>query len=177
MKVDLFEGYFIGLPVSGDSADYVRHLNSSYIYQRTLMLPENYTEKDAAWFLNHCAEKQAEFGHPLNFAIRNNAGALIGGCGFHGNNKFKGITHRDEIGYWLAEEYRGRGIMTAAVQFLVQYGFETRNLLRIEAPVYAFNIESQKVLLRCGFAEEGYLRKAYFRNGEYHDAKLYAITR
>jgi [ribosomal protein S5]-alanine N-acetyltransferase len=177
MKVDLHEGFYIGLPHTGDISDYVRHLNNAYIFQRTLMLPENYSEKDAAWFLHHCHEKQTEFGHPLNFAIRNNAGALIGGCGFHGNNKSKGIAHRDEIGYWLSEENRGKGIMTSAVRFLIRYGFETRRLLRIEAPVYAFNIESQQVLLRCGFTEEGYLRKAYFRNGEYHDAKLYAITR
>lgn len=177
MKVDLLEGCYISLPKSQDVAEYVRHLNNAYIFQRTLMLPENYSEKDAVWFLNHCAEKQIEFGHPLNFAIRNDAGVLIGGCGFHGKNKIAGIAHRDEIGYWLSEEYRGKGIMTSAVRFLLQYGFEIRELIRIEAPVYAFNIESQKVLLRCGFTEEGYLRKAYFRNGEYHDAKLYAITR
>lgn len=177
VKAELHRGFFIDIPQSSDAERYAVLLNDTYIFARTLMLPANYSLKDAEWFLNHCKEKQQAFGHPINFAIRNPDGILIGGCGFHGNNSFAGVAHRDEIGYWLAEDYRGKGIMTAAVQFLVRYGFETRNLLRIEAPVYTFNIESQKVLLRCGFTEEGYLRKAYFRNGEYHDAKLYAITR
>jgi len=177
MKAEIGEGFFVSLPQYGDESMYVKLLNDPYIFARTLMLPADYNLKDAQWFLNHCKEKQQAFGHPINFAIRNRDGILIGGCGFHGNNTFAGVAHRDEIGYWLAEEFRGKGIMTSAVQFLVRYGFETRNLLRIEAPVYTFNIESQKVLLRCGFTEEGYLRKAYFRNGQYHDAKLYAITR
>lgn len=177
MKHDLSSGFSLGLPGINDIPRYIKWLNDPYIYARTLMLPATYGEKDAHWFLNHCEQKMKDFGHPINFAIRDDSGNLIGGCGFHGSNIMPATAHRDEIGYWLAPDFRGKGIMTAAVKFLVSYGFETRKLLRIEAPVYAFNIESQKVLLRCGFTEEGYLRKAYSRNGEYHDAKIYSIIR
>lgn len=173
----LNDGYWLSAPTEADIPALIIHLSDEYIFARTLMLPANYGEKDARWFLNHCKEEHAKFGHPLHFSIRNAEGNIIGGIGFHGRNTVPGLAHKDEIGYWLATSYRGKGIMTAAVRKIVEYGFTTRQLCRIEAPVYAFNLESEAVLLRCGFTQEGYLRKAYFRNNEYHDAKFYAITK
>lgn len=164
-------------PAEADIPAFIKHLNDPYIYARTLALPANYSEADGQFFINLCKKHQEQFGHPIHFCIRDPHGQTIGGAGFHGKNNTPAVAHRDEIGYWLATEHRGKGIMTEAVKALVEYGFSVRNLLRIEAPVYAFNKESEAVLKRCGFEEEGYARKAYFRNGEYHDAKLFAILR
>ena len=164
-------------PVEADIPHLVKHLNDPYIVARTLMLPVNYSEKDAKFFLTLCDSMEKQFRHLLHFSIRNPEGETIGGAGFHGKNSIAGLAHRDEIGYWLATAYRGKGIMTEAIRALVEYGFTERNLLRIEAPVYAFNNQSAAVLLRCGFQLEGRLQKAYLRNGIYHDADLFALVK
>ncbi|HTF02930.1 MAG TPA: GNAT family protein [Bacteroidia bacterium] len=173
----LSNGFHLSPPTENDVPELITRLNDPYIYARTLMLPANYSEKDAGFFLALCQSHLQAFGHPLHFSIRNPEGTAIGGCGFHGKNTVPGLAHKDEIGYWLATEYRGKGIMTEAVKKIVEYGFTTRNLLRIEAPVYSFNVESEAVLVKCGFTKEGYMPKAYFRNNEYHDAKFYAIVK
>lgn len=164
-------------PTEADIPAFIRHLNDPYIYARTLMLPANYSEADGKFFINLCNDHEKQFGHPIHFNIRTPEGECIGGCGYHGKNNVLQLAHRDEIGYWLATAHRGKGIMTEAVKAIVQYGFDVRKLLRIEAPVYSFNGESAAVLKRCGFQEEGYMKKMYFRNGEYHDARMFAIVR
>lgn len=156
----------------GDVAAYVHWLNDKDIYDRTLMLPYPYTEADAHWFISHCRENELLHGKPVDFAIRLVTGELIGGCGYHNFHNMK--PHQAEIGYWLAAPYRGQGIMPLVVETVCQYGNRELGLLRIEAPIYAFNTASQRVLEKCGFAEEGYLRKAYFKNEQYHDGKLFA---
>ena len=177
MKFLLSNGYYMSPPVEADIPVFVRHLNDPYIYARTLMLPANYTEADGKFFINLCADHEKFFCHPIHFNIRTPDGTCIGGCGYHGKNNIAQLAHRDELGYWLATDYRKKGIMTEAVKTIVDYGFSTRNLLRIEAPVYAMNVESAAVLLSCGFTEEGVARKAYFRNGEYHDALMFALLK
>ncbi len=176
-SIHLPNGYSLSSPTEADIPQFMEYLNDPYIYARTLMLPENYSEADALWFLNHCKENFEKFGHQLNFSIRGQDGKIVGGVGFHGKNNIPQLAHKDEIGYWLATKFRGNGIMTEAVRWIVDYGFTMRKLVRIEAPIYAYNVESEAVLRKCGFKEEGYLRKAYFRNNEYHDAKMYAITK
>ena len=177
MEFQLSNGFTMSPPVRDDIPAFIRHLNDPYIFARTLMLPANYSEKDGEFFISLCEGQEKQFGHPLHFNIRNPEGECIGGCGFHGKNTVPGLAHRDEIGYWLATAYRGKGIMTEAVKKIVEYGWETRKLRRIDAPVYSMNDQSAAVLIRNGFAEEGLARKAYFRNGEYHDARLFAIVR
>jgi ribosomal-protein-alanine N-acetyltransferase len=177
MRIELKNGFHLSPPVETDIPAFVQHLNDPYIYARTLMLPADYSEKDARFFLTLCNTHESNFGHPIHFSIRNPEGKTIGGCGFHGKNSIPGLAHRDEIGYWLATAYRKQGIMTQAVAAIVDYGFQIRGLLRIDAPVYSFNTESAAVLVRCGFKLEGEMKKAYFRNGEYVDALHYAIVK
>jgi RimJ/RimL family protein N-acetyltransferase len=177
MRLALSNGYFMSPPTEDDIPAFIKHLNDPYIFARTLMLPANYEEKDGRFFLTLCKSHEDTFGHPIHFNIRTPEGECIGGCGFHGKNVVEGLSHRDEIGYWLAAAYRGKGIMTEAVKAIVEYGFNTRKLLRIDAPVYAFNKESAAVLIKNGFVFEGEMKKAYFRNGEYHDALQYAIVK
>jgi ribosomal-protein-alanine N-acetyltransferase len=176
-SIELKNGFTMSPPTEDDIPAFIKHLNDPYIYARTLNLPASYAEKDARFFLALCKSLEENFGHPLHFSIRNPEGETIGGCGYHGKNLVAGLAHRDEIGYWLATDYRGKGIMTEAVKAICEYGFTTRKLIRIEAPVYAFNLESEAVLKKCGFVYEGYWQKAYLRNGEYHDAKFYALVK
>ena len=79
-----------------------------------------------------------------------------------------------EIGYWIGEPYWGRGIATAAARGLTAFGFERLALRRIEAPIYAPNKASMRVLEKCGYVCEGIMRDAVIKNGQLLDAHLYA---
>lgn len=169
--------HYLSPPTEKDIPALVKYLNDKDIFDRTLMIPFPYTEEAANWFIGYSEHLRNQFGHDLNMMIRQNDGSVIGGIGYHGKNNVPPLAHKDEIGYWIGKPFEGKGIMTKALAAMVEYGFNTRRLVRIEAPVYAHNIGSQKVLLKCGFKEEGYLPKAYFKNGIFQDGKLFALVR
>jgi len=91
----------------------------------------------------------------------------------------KGDVYRKnmEIGYWISEEYWGKGIVTEAVKQVTQYAFATFDVSRIYAAVFGFNTGSQKVLEKAGYTLEAKLEKTIYKNGEYIDELIYSIRR
>jgi RimJ/RimL family protein N-acetyltransferase len=84
-------------------------------------------------------------------------------------------NHRAEIGYWMREQMRGKGIATAAVKILTGYGLDTLGFKRIEAAVDLDNITSQKLLISAGYEREGILRQRVTRsNGNQIDMVIFA---
>jgi RimJ/RimL family protein N-acetyltransferase len=67
--------------------------------------------------------------------------------------------------------------MTAVVGRLCRHAFEELGLAKITAHVFVFNPASARVLQKCGFQEEGYLRKHYLKDGAFIDARLFALLR
>ncbi len=65
-----------------------------------------------------------------------------------------------ELGYWLAEQHGGRGVMTRCCGALVEVGFAELGLHRIEIRADARNTRSRAVAERLGFALEGTLRES-----------------
>lgn len=82
-----------------------------------------------------------------------------------------------EIGYWLAEPYWGRGIMSQAVAVVADYGLEQLGLNRIYAEPYQTNAASARVLAKAGFTYEGRLQASVYKNGKILDQLLYAKVR
>ena len=81
------------------------------------------------------------------------------------------------MGYWLAEPFWGKGIITAAIRQMVEYGFKTWDITRIYARPFGSNIASQKVLEKAGFRLEVRFEKTIFKNGVFEDELIYAIRR
>jgi RimJ/RimL family protein N-acetyltransferase len=160
---------------SSDKDALIAHLNDRDIYDRTLRIPFPYTQADADEWLALYAKTTEKHGRPVNFAIRNADDALIGGCGFNGIEV--GKSHKAEIGYWLAKPFWGRGIMTAVVQRVCQHAFVEFGLVKIIAHVHPHNSASVRVLEKCGFQEEGFLRKHHLKDGKFIDARLFALLR
>jgi len=121
------------------------------------------------------AKSTQEHGRPVHWAIRNENDYLIGGIGLDG--VAIGKSHLAEIGYWLAKPYWGQGIMTAVVQKACDLAFAEFGLVKIVAHVFADNAASARVLVKCGFQEEGYLRKHYAKDGKYLDGRLFSLVR
>jgi RimJ/RimL family protein N-acetyltransferase len=160
---------------SSDKPALIQHLNDKDIYDRTLRIPFPYTDASADEWLALVARITQQQGRPVHFAIRNAADALIGGCGFEGFEV--GKSHRAEVGYWLAKPFWGQGIMTAVVQRLCQHAFDEFALVKITAHVFPHNPASARVLEKCGFQEEGFLRKQFVKDGRFLDARLFGLLR
>lgn len=82
-----------------------------------------------------------------------------------------------EIGIVIVPEMRGRGAGSAAQSQLVDYLFATTPTYRIWAGTEVENIAEQRALERCGLRQEGLLQGHHFRDGQWRDSYIYAITR
>ena len=157
---------------ASDKGACVEHFREKEIYDRTLRIPYPYTEQHFDEFF--ALVQQTAQQRPLTaWAIRRRDGFLIGGLGFEG----LGSSHRAEIGYWLAKPYWGRGIMTDVVRKACVFAFDQYDLAKITAGVFAGNAASARVLEKCGFVREGYLRKHYLKGGRFIDAQLYSLLK
>lgn len=161
---------------AGDQPNLLRYMNDPVLYRNTLLIPSPYTETHADEWLQHTRDHFQQHGRTFHWAIRHEKHGLIGGMGAFLRTGLEG--HLDEIGYWLAEPFRGQGIMTDAVRVFCQWLFDTRpTLARIEAKTRTYNPESVRVLEKAGFEREGYLRKAALKDGELADLILLARIR
>lgn len=154
-----------------DVAALVRHANNRNIWRNVRdRFPHPYTQEDAELWVSLANNNPYE---PA-LAIEVN-GEAVGGIGLIFGHD---IDRRSaEIGYWLSEEYWGRGITTEAVQALTQYAFAHFDLARIWACVFEWNPSSMRVLEKAGFVREGILRKAATKDRQTIDVVMYAMTR
>jgi RimJ/RimL family protein N-acetyltransferase len=107
--------------------------------------------------------------------IRDGTGVekLIGNCGLH---EIDWKNRVGEVGIIIGEkEYQGKGYGTEAMELLLEYGFKTVNLNRIQLRVYEFNSRAIGSYNKIGFVEEGRMRQVMFIKGEYHDAIFMSI--
>ena len=102
-------------------------------------------------------------------------GKAVGGIGIHPLADVE--CKNAEMGYWLAEPYWGKGIITDAVRQMIDYGFKNFDITRIFARPFGTNIASQKVLEKTGFVLEAKFEKTFFKNGEYLDEWVYAVRK
>lgn len=82
-----------------------------------------------------------------------------------------------ELGYYLAEDYWGRDIMTEAIRQLCDILFETTDPLRIYAEPFAYNTGSRRALEKAGFSFEGILKNNAVKDGKVLDMAVYSMTR
>lgn len=98
-------------------------------------------------------------------------------AGVIGYNQFDWQNRIGAIGYWLGAAYQGRGLMTAACQALVNYGFETLNLNRIVIACATQNARSRAIPERLGFHHEGTARDGEWLYDHFVDLEVYACLR
>lgn len=112
----------------------------------------------------------------VNFKLFDlHSGLHIGNCGFH---TWYVEHYRAEIGYDICTEtLKGKGFMTEALQSILEYGFGSMNLNRIEAFVSPQNIPSLKLMQKFGFQQEGHLRQHYNKNDEIQDSAVFSLLK
>ena len=97
---------------------------------------------------------------------------LVGVAGFHAVDW---VNRSSSIGYWLAADVVGRGLMSATVRALLDHAFGVWELHRVIIEVVVDNARSRAIPERLGFREEALLREAKLIGGRYEDAVLYAM--
>ena len=79
-----------------------------------------------------------------------------------------------ELGYWLDEDYYGKGLMTEAVNIILVFCNSQLDMRKIFLRTMTTNIASQKVAEKCGFTKEGHLQKEHRTgNGDVVDIFYY----
>jgi ribosomal-protein-serine acetyltransferase len=99
-------------------------------------------------------------------------GQIAGVVGVHGISWTHATT---SIGYWLAENFQGRGAMTAAVRAYTDHAFHVWSLNRMELRCSVENARSGAIAQRLGFHREGVLRQAETVGGRRHDVSVYSM--
>lgn len=156
-----------------DAAKIVRYADNPKIAANLRdSFPYPYTMADSQSYVDFCVENEGK--RQICRAIEI-AGEPVGSIGVFLQSD---VARRSaELGYWLAEPFWGKGVMSAAARQLCEEAFERFNLLRIFAEPYAYNTGSRRVLEKAGFQLEGTLKKSVFKNGTVYDSCMYALVR
>lgn len=154
-----------------DKASLVRYANNRKIWLNLRdAFPHPYTEASADAFLAMVGRQD-----PVTFFAIATPDEAIGGIGV----SIGGDIHRRtaEMGYWLAEPFWGKGIVSEAVATMTTIAFDRFDLVRIYAVPFAENPASCRVLEKAGFVAEGLLRSNAVKDGRLLDQWMYARVR
>jgi [ribosomal protein S5]-alanine N-acetyltransferase len=147
---------------------YANNYNVSRLLRDQFPFP--YTRFNAeAWLMETCNQEIE-----TNFAIANDK-EFIGAIGIVQQTDVN--KYSAEIGYWIAEPFWEKGIVTSALRIFTEFVFDNFVVNRIFANVFEGNIASEKVLLKTGYKKEAVLRKAVCKEGIFLDQYIYAILK
>ena len=155
----------------GDAAALAGHANNQNVWRNMSdSFPHPYTLE--------IAEHWVRRGH-IDFGGDNWAIALhdaaVGGCGIRQRDSHLRCTA--EIGYWLAEPFWGRGVVTRVARALIERGFAEPVITRIFAPIHADNPASMRVAEKAGMVRESVQPQSALKAGQVIDCVLYARYR
>ena len=99
---------------------------------------------------------------------------LVGVIGFH----YLDLVNKCmSIGYYLAQHFQKKGIMTVCTKVLIKYVFEEFDINRVEIQMSTRNPKSRAIPERLGFTQEGVLRSNERLRGEFSDSYVYSLLR
>lgn len=103
--------------------------------------------------------------------ISGTEGSAIGAIGTRPRDE----PGRADVGYWLGKPYWGQGIMSEALEAVLDLGFTELDDYKMEAEVFTQNTRGRRLVERAGMTQEGTVRHAYRKYGEWVDAAMYAV--
>ncbi len=146
--------------------------NRDFLRQWLPWVDATRTVEDTRKYIRSTAENfQEEKGLDLGIWYDNQ---WVGSIGFHFWDK---ANRKDTIGYWLAQDFQGKGIVTDSVRALAAYGFQKMNLNRIEILCAVENTKSRAIPERLGFKNEGITRECEWLYDHFVDSVTYSLLR
>ena len=154
-----------------DAASLAKHGNNRRIWENLRdRFPHPFTEANGAEYIAHVLQAEV----PTSFAI-DVGGEAVGGISLHIGTDIERICA--EMGYWLGEEFWGRGIATSAIGLVTNYAFSELGLSRVFAIPFTNNVGSCRALEKVGYEREGMMRRSALKDGQIRDQFLYAKVR
>ncbi|WP_430390179.1 GNAT family N-acetyltransferase [Dyella sp. 20L07] len=132
---------------------------------------ESYDWEDSVSWVEHCQSGWIR-GEPYAFAIFDLQGRLLGGIGL---SRLDRVHRSANLGYWVRQQDQGKGIASAAVAAIVDFGFNTLGLLRIEIVVATDNQASRRTAERAGAHLDGISPSRLWHQGESIAAAVYSL--
>ena len=125
-------------------------------------------------FIEKCRQLSEEGSGARVAMERASDGAFLGWCGL---TKWNPDYRSASLGYCLDDAAWGHGYATEAARALLQWGFDTLDLNRVQAETDTRNAASARVLEKLGFVLEGTLREDCFVNGDVSDSWVFGLLR
>ena len=133
---------------------------------------QGYTIADAERFIRD-QQTWWEDGGVYNFAIIDKStGTYCGGCLLNNINRGDRLAN---MAYWVRSSWTGKGLATASVKLVANYGFEQLGLNRVEIVVAKPNQASMRVAEKTGAKREGELRRRITVRDTVYDAVLFSL--
>jgi ribosomal-protein-alanine N-acetyltransferase len=169
---------FINLrKLSINDAKPITNFMSYNIAKNLYGVPYPYTMKDALYFIRSSHIDFSSF-KAVHFAIEYRKSSVIDSLMFVGVISLKDIDRvnkKASLGYWLGEEYWGKGIATKSVRFIISYAFSELGLQEIYAYVFSENKPSIRVLEKNGMSQIGEVNEYHSLTGKYRTSLKYMI--
>lgn len=155
----------------GDAASLARHANNRKVWLNLRdRFPHPFSEADGAAYIAAVRARPVT----TSFAIAID-GRAVGGISLQVGDDIERLSA--ELGYWLGEEYWGRGVVSDAVAAVTRYAFDALGLIRVFALPFAHNAASCRVLEKAGYQREGVMRCSAIKDGQVLDQCVYAVVR
>ena len=173
-KIIIRDGFELRLREETDAEACLKVVDKNRNRLRTWLpwLDNNTTLEDMATYLRKCRDNFATTGSP-DMGIWYE-GRWIGSGGFHDWDK---TNRKSSIGYWISEEFQGKGLVTEAVKAFLRYGFEEMNLNKIEIHCAVDNSRSRAIPERLGMRQDGILRDDGWLYDHFVDIVIYSILK
>jgi ribosomal-protein-serine acetyltransferase len=133
---------------------------------------DNYSVDSSREFIGRNLKDLAEKGSFAMSVVLD--GKIVGNMGFHNLDQNNKSAH---IGYWLAREAEGKGLMTRCCRVLIEYLFDELKLNRIQINCNVENLKSRAIPERLGFELEGIHRQVEFFDNRFGDWAIYAMLK
>lgn len=156
----------------------ISDLDSLVKYANNQNVAKNMTDKFAFPYTENHGKVFIEFANkdnPIHIFAIEAEGEAIGSIGIHPQEDIR--RKNAELGYWLAEPFWNKGIMSSAIREMVNFAFETYTIERVFAIAFGTNKASQKVLEKNGFMLEAVLKETIIKNEEFLDEWIYTVRR
>lgn len=127
---------------------------------------------DTIYFINENKDKNLFNGRETYVMIFE--GQITGMIDLHNGDRY---NKKAEIGYWLAEEYQGKGIVTSACKVLINKAFFEYDINRIVIRAAEGNEKSRRIPERLGFIKEGIEREGEAMRGRFFDLCVYSVLK
>ncbi|MHA6194051.1 GNAT family N-acetyltransferase [Pseudomonas wadenswilerensis] len=146
--------------------------NDPFIAANTANFPSPYTLEHAQDYIRQTSASDNAKVNPV-FGIELLDGTLIGVI----NLKLTPRHRSGHLAYWMGAPFRGQGYMSEAARAVVEHGFQALALNRVESACFAVNQASARVLENAGLLPEGCKRRAFCKDGTFHDLLLFGAIR